>query len=67
MVEMMDKVRAAAAFRNQNGLSYRIEVDGGINPQSAAVSREAGADTLVVGTSAYGVPDMAGALRSMRG
>ena len=67
MVEMMDKVRAAAAYRNQNGLSYRIEVDGGINPQSAAVSREAGADTLVVGTSAYGVPDMAGALRSMRG
>lgn len=65
--EMMDKVRAAVRHRAQKGLRYRIEVDGGINPATAKTAREAGADTLVVGTSAYGAPDMGEALRSMRG
>lgn len=67
MPEMMDKVRAAVAHRANRGLSYRIEVDGGINPETAKVSREAGADTLVVGTSSFGAPDMASAIRTMRG
>jgi ribulose-phosphate 3-epimerase len=67
MPEMMEKVRAAAAHRRTNGLAYRIEVDGGINPATAVLARDLGADTLVVGTSAYGAADMAGALRSMRG
>jgi pentose-5-phosphate-3-epimerase len=31
------------------------------------MAREAGADTLVAGTSAYNAPDMAAALRAMRG
>ena len=65
--EMMDKVRAAADHRTRGGFGYRIEVDGGINVQTAKTAREAGADTLVVGTSAYSAPDMAGAIGVMRG
>ncbi len=67
MPEMMAKVRAAAERRTQLGLNYRIQVDGGINPETALLSREAGADTLVAGNSAYGAADMAAAIRAMRG
>lgn len=67
MPEMMEKVRAAAAHRARHGLRYRIEVDGGVNIETAKICREAGADTLVAGNSSYGAPDMAAAIRAMRG
>jgi ribulose-phosphate 3-epimerase len=67
MPEMMVKVRAAADARAQLGLKYRIEVDGGITVATAAVAREHGADTLVAGTSVFAAPDMAVAVRAMRG
>lgn len=67
MPEMMEKVRAAAAHRTRHGLSYRIEVDGGVNIETAKICREAGADTLVAGSSSFGAPDMAAAIRAMRG
>ena len=67
MESMMEKVRAAAAVRAARNLRFRIEVDGGINVKTAAISIEAGADTLVAGTSAFHAPDMAAAIRAMRG
>ncbi|MEO8351208.1 MAG: ribulose-phosphate 3-epimerase [Chthoniobacteraceae bacterium] len=67
MVEMMEKVRAAAAYRTKHRLNFRIEVDGGINAATSAISREAGADTLVAGTSVFGAEDMAAAIREIRG
>lgn len=67
MPEMMEKVRAAADHRLRGGFRYRIEVDGGINFETGRLAREAGADTLVAGTSAYGAPDMAAAITTMRG
>ena len=66
MDSMMEKVRAAAAFRAARKLNFRIEVDGGINVKTAAISIEAGADTLVAGTSAFHAPDMSAAIRAMR-
>jgi ribulose-phosphate 3-epimerase len=67
MIEMMDKVQAAAAYRAEHGLNFRIQVDGGVNLKTAAISVDAGADTLVAGTSAFAAPDMAAAIRAMRG
>jgi ribulose-phosphate 3-epimerase len=67
MPEMMEKVRAATEARKRLGLGYRIEVDGGINAATAAASVAAGADTLVAGTSVFAAPDMAGAIRAVRG
>lgn len=67
MPEMMVKVRAAAEARERLGLNYRIEVDGGINVATSAVAREHGADTLVAGTSVFAAPDMAAAVRAIRG
>ena len=67
MEPMLEKVRAAVAFRTAHNLKFRIQVDGGINLKSAALSIEAGADTLVAGTSAFHAPDMAAAIQAMRG
>lgn len=64
---MLEKVRAADAWRREHGSRLRIQVDGGINARTAALSIEAGADTLVAGTSVYQVPDMAAAIRALRG
>ena len=67
MPEMLDKVQAAAKVQAESRLDFRIEVDGGINAKTAALSIEKGADTLVAGTSVFGAPDMALAIRHVRG
>ncbi len=67
MHEMMEKCRAAKAHRERHGLSFHIEVDGGINVETARISRENGANVLVAGTSLFGAPDMAAAVLAMRG
>jgi ribulose-phosphate 3-epimerase len=50
---MLEKVRTAALLRAQKNLTYRIQVDGGINAETGAQSVAAGADTLVAGTSVF--------------
>ncbi len=67
MPEMMAKVEAAKQARETLGLKYRIEVDGGITVPTSEIARASGADTLVAGTSAFGAPDIALAIRQMRG
>ena len=67
MEPMLEKIRAAVAFRAAYHLKFRIQVDGGINLKTAAASIEAGADTLVAGTSAFHAPDMVAAISAMRG
>lgn len=43
-----------------------IEVDGGINAETARVSREAGANVLVAGQYVFGAPDRKAVLNSLR-
>ncbi|GGA97145.1 ribulose-phosphate 3-epimerase [Macrococcus hajekii] len=50
ITEMVDKVRYLNDFRLQHQLKFEIEVDGGINAETAAICREAGADVLVAGS-----------------
>ncbi len=65
--ETLEKVRAAARRRVEHGERFRIQVDGGINAETAPVARAAGADVLVGGTSVFHAPDMAAAVRTLRG
>jgi ribulose-phosphate 3-epimerase len=65
--EMMEKVRRVRELRESLGMDYEIEVDGGINPETARVSIESGANVLVAGTSIFGAPDYAAAIRDLRG
>jgi ribulose-phosphate 3-epimerase len=47
-------------------LPYRIEVDGGINDQTAAECAHAGADTFVAGTALFRRSNMKAAVKKMR-
>ena len=48
------------------GRSVPIEVDGGVTLENVAACRAAGAEILVAGTSVYGQPDPAAAIRALR-
>lgn len=65
--EMMEKVKAAKKVREQNGLDFHIEVDGGIHPDTARVATEAGANVLVAGTAIFQAKDPAKAIAELRG
>jgi ribulose-phosphate 3-epimerase len=65
--EMMEKVKRAAAWNKSRERKIDIEVDGGINPDTARVSIENGANVLVAGTSIFHTKDYAAAIRELRG
>jgi ribulose-phosphate 3-epimerase len=67
MPEMLDKVRAAAQWRESHGARYLIEVDGGIAPETARTARAAGAEVFVAGHSVYRQSDPHVALANLRG
>jgi ribulose-phosphate 3-epimerase len=64
---VLPKVRALRAEVTRRQLDVDIEVDGGITPETAPVVVDAGANVLVAGTSVYGRPDYAQAIRALRG
>lgn len=55
--DMLPKIRQIAAWRQERALSFRLEVDGGIDLATAAECRSAGADTFVAGTSFFRAAD----------
>jgi len=65
--EMMEKVRRARDWRDARQSSLHIEVDGGINAETAKLSIENGANVLVAGTSIFRAEDYAKAIRDLRG
>jgi ribulose-phosphate 3-epimerase len=66
ITETLPKILQARAWRTQKRLDYRIEVDGGINFQTAAECAHAGADTFVSGTGLFHQRDMKVALKKMQ-
>ena len=59
-----EKLRQAKALIG--GRPIRIEVDGGIDPQTAPVAIAAGADVLVAGSAIFKAPDYRQAIASLR-
>ncbi|WOO87155.1 ribulose-phosphate 3-epimerase [Mollicutes bacterium LVI A0039] len=53
----VDKIAALDSLRSENGYTYLIEVDGGINDQTAPLVKAAGVDVLVAGSYVFG-PEM---------
>ena len=51
--ETMDKVRELVALREEKGLNFEIEVDGGIDDQTIAQAKEAGATVFVAGSYVF--------------
>lgn len=66
MAEVLGKVRTLAAERSKRGLSFLIQMDGGIGTSQAPLCAQAGADCLVAGSSTFRAPDMAAAIASMK-
>ncbi len=65
--EMMEKVKAARRWQQTNESRLDIEVDGGIKPETAALSIASGANVLVAGTSIFKSGDYAAEIRALRG
>ena len=64
--ETVDKIRAVRSKINELGLDVDIEVDGGINGQTSAIVREAGANVLVSGSFLFHAEDMAAAANALK-
>jgi ribulose-phosphate 3-epimerase len=57
--DMLPKIAQVDRWRHERALDLRIEVDGGIDPATAALCRGKGADTFVAGTSFFSAPERA--------
>ncbi|MEY5013049.1 MAG: ribulose-phosphate 3-epimerase, partial [Verrucomicrobiota bacterium] len=66
MSEVLEKISAAAKLRAQEGHSFHIEVDGGIDATTSAACASAGANVMVAGSSTFRAADMAVAIRAIR-
>ena len=53
-----ERLAAVRAELERCGLSVMLQVDGGVNTQTAPLCANAGADVLVVGSALYNAPDM---------
>ena len=65
--DQMEKVRRTAKWNQSGKHTVDIEVDGGINPETARISVENGANVLVAGTAIFRSRDYAKAIRELRG
>lgn len=54
----IDKIRALSAVREAEGLSFQIEVDGGVNQANVADLVAAGCEWLVAGSSVFDSQDV---------
>jgi ribulose-phosphate 3-epimerase len=63
--EVVPKVAAAHAWRARHDAAFRIQVDGGIAPDTIAATARAGADVFVAGSSVFRAEDRPAAVREL--
>jgi ribulose-phosphate 3-epimerase len=64
--DVLEKVRAARRAIDTASLPVEIEIDGGINVDTARDAVEAGVDILVAGSAIFAAPDPEAAARAIR-
>jgi len=64
--ECVPKIQQVYQWREELGLDFRIEVDGGVNQQTAAECARAGADTFVAGSALFGQRSLTRAVKKMQ-
>jgi ribulose-phosphate 3-epimerase len=62
--QAVDKIRMARVLIG--GRPIHLQVDGGINPETAPLAVAAGADVLVAGSAVFGTKDYAAAIETLR-
>ncbi len=55
--DVLPKMETFSKWRNELGLDYRLEVDGGVDLNTAGLCTERGVDTLVAGTAFFKAED----------
>lgn len=65
--QVVPKIRAVSEMAKSKGLDIDIEIDGGVNPETAKICAEAGANVLVAGSAIYNQEDRAKAISDIRG
>lgn len=64
---VLEKIKSAREYAQTIGKpDMDIEVDGGINAQTAPLAISAGANVLVAGSALFGAPDFAAAVKNLR-
>ena len=66
MADMLPKLTAIRGYIEQYCPGCHLEVDGGINPETAKLCVQAGADVLVAGSAIYNAPDIPAAIEALR-
>ena len=66
MYDQLPKIEAVRKMINSENPACELEVDGGINPETAALAKKAGADVLVAGSAVFREADRAHAVRAIK-
>lgn len=66
LTSQLPKIRRLRDMITETGRDIRLAVDGGIDPKSAPLAIEAGADVLIAGSAIYAQPDYAAAIKALR-
>ena len=66
MADMLPKIRAVKEEAARRGLSVQVQVDGGVNEETAKLCAAAGADICVAGTSVFRAPDAAQMIKRLQ-
>jgi ribulose-phosphate 3-epimerase len=64
---VLPKIKAVKEMADAKGLNIEIEVDGGVNEETAQLCIEAGANVLVAGSAIYNQKDRAAAIAALKG
>ena len=64
--DVVPKIRALYEKKSRLGSGFLIEVDGGVNPQTAAIAAWAGADILVAGAAIFKSKDPVASFEAIR-
>ncbi|MPN05292.1 Ribulose-phosphate 3-epimerase [bioreactor metagenome] len=67
MGDQLEKISRVREYIQKYNPACDLEVDGGINPETARQAVSAGANVLVAGSSVFGAPDLELAIASLRG
>jgi len=65
--DVLPKIQQVSDWRASRDLHFRLEVDGGIDAETAPLCTEKGADTLVAGTAFFKADDRTGFIRKVTG
>lgn len=63
---VLQKVKALAEIKELRGLSFEIEIDGGVNKETVKECVSAGATVVVAGSAIYGAADKEQALQDIK-